>query len=237
MTDNITNRWAWFDLDDTLWNFSQNSLLTLHEIYPIFKLDRYWSDVNSWIDDYHAANSALWRRYERGEVDTETLRVERFSQPLSGAGYDGDDILAFSKELDTRYLSMLGAKSLTVHGARELLERARRLGYHVGVLSNGFSDVQYNKLKNSGLDRYVERVVLSEEVGYNKPDRRIFDCACQMVGATADDSIMVGDNPSTDIAGAVSAGWRAIWFNPNHIDSPVPAGVPVVDSLDKIFAD
>jgi FMN phosphatase YigB (HAD superfamily) len=48
---------------------------------------------------------------------------------------------------------------------------------------------------------------------------------------------MVGDNPSTDIAGAVSAGWRAIWFNPNHIDSPVPAGVLVVDSLDKIFAD
>ena len=80
------------------------------------------------------------------------------------------------------------------------------------MVSNGFSGVQERKLKNASLE--VDVVVLSDEIDINKPDRRLFDYALQKSGATAEESLMVGDNPLTDILGALSAGWQAILFNP-----------------------
>ncbi|MBO4380143.1 MAG: HAD family hydrolase, partial [Muribaculaceae bacterium] len=77
---------------------------------------------------------------------------------------------------------------------------------------NGFSGVQERKLKNAGLK--VDVVVLSDEIDINKPDRRLFDYALQKSGATAEESLMVGDNPLTDIAGAIKAGWRSILYKP-----------------------
>ena len=110
------------------------------------------------------------------------------------------------------YLDRLASQSIAIEGSHATLAELKRRGLHTGVVSNGFSGVQERKLKNAGLE--VDVVVLSDEIDINKPDRRLFDYALQKAGATKKESLMVGDNPSTDILGALSAGWQAILFDP-----------------------
>ena len=213
-TDNERPAWAWFDLDDTLWDFTANSLVALDQTYDTMHLDRLWHDRQQWFDDYHEANSAMWRLYERAAIDQDTLRVDRFRLPLEKAGYDGDDITDLARELDRVYLDILGEQPTVVDGAFDAVRHARDLGYRVGVLSNGFNNVQHAKLRNSGLEPLVDLMVLSDEIGVNKPDPRLYHYAEQRAGTTADRCVMIGDNRATDIAGALDAGWRAVWFDP-----------------------
>ncbi|MDE6056815.1 MAG: HAD-IA family hydrolase, partial [Muribaculaceae bacterium] len=83
----------------------------------------------------------------------------------------------------------------------------------IGVLTNGFTEAQYRKLKSSGLDRYIQRMVISDEIGVQKPDSRLFRYAEQATGALPASTLMIGDNPDNDIKGAIDAGWRAIYLD------------------------
>ena len=133
---------------------------------------------------------------------------------------------------DKRYLDILSDESRLVPDALDILERARE-HYLIGILSNGFREVQYKKLRTTGLWRYVQRMVVSDEIGVNKPDARLFRFAEQAVGARPEECLMIGDNPDADIKGAIDAGWRAVYFN-RVGKQAIVAGVPETDSLADI---
>lgn len=230
-------KWIWFDLDDTLYDFSASSLIALRGVYDKYGLGNYFSDVQQWIDIYHRHNSMLWSLYNRGEINQPKLRYDRFYLPLKEVGVDDAESNRLNPLLDEDYLSMLGATGLLVDGAMPTLQHLKSAGYAIGVLSNGFRGVQHEKLRSSRLDKVVDAMVLSDDVGVNKPDRRIFDHALAVSGVGASESLMVGDNPDTDIAGAVNAGWRAVLFNPAMNEDEITVngtGVPVVNDLRKL---
>ena len=206
-------RWLWFDLDDTLYDFKTSSLIALDCLYERHNLSRFFPDSKCWKIIYHRFNDALWERYNVGLVDQQTLRRERFVLPLLEMGVDEGEANQLAKQLDREYLKELALTGLTIPGALDLLKEAKRRGYKIGILSNGFSEVQYDKLRSTGLIRYVDCVVLSDEIGINKPDIKLFEYALAKSGAIAEESIMIGDNPTTDIAGAQSAGWETLLFN------------------------
>ena len=87
--------------------------------------------------------------------------------------------------------------------------------YPLYIITNGFEDVQFGKLKNSGLDRYFTSVITSEEAGVKKPDREIFRFALSKVQAHAGESLMIGDDLEVDIAGAREAGIDQVFVNHN----------------------
>lgn len=207
-------KWIWWDLDDTLWDFQANSMVALAEVYEDFNLGRWFPSVDDWRESYHRFNRELWELYNVGEIDMPLLRMERFRRPFVEVGMTDTDARALSSVLDGEYLSRLGEKPTLVDGAREILETLRSRGFRMGIISNGFTDVQYNKLASSGISDYFEHVVLSDAVGFNKPDVRIFEYAARLVDASPEECLMIGDNPSTDIAGALKAGWRTILFDP-----------------------
>lgn len=224
-------RWVFFDLDDTLFDFRANSDSALLKLY---KTDEYISqlypDFQRYVDVYHAANLRLWEAYHHGRITAGVLRRERFQALFRGAGVPPDADLAES--WDKRYLDILSDESRLVPGALDILERARE-HYLIGILSNGFREVQYKKLRTTGLWRYVQRMVVSDEIGVNKPDARLFRFAELAVGARPGECLMIGDNPDADIKGAIDAGWRAIYFN--RIGKPaIVSGVPETDSLADI---
>lgn len=222
----------WVDLDDTVWDFSANSWETLGELYYREGLDAYFLSADDWRERYLKCNHALWSLYNAGKITKEFLQVERFRKVLADAGYPQNDLLAKSKILDPLYLSILGAKTRLIDGAREMLEYLKEKGYNIGLISNGFREVQYRKMKSSQIDSYFDVVVLSDDVGVNKPDRRIFDFALEKAGASASESVIVGDNPDTDIAGAAMAGWRAIYFNKDGVADD--SGVAVISDLRQL---
>lgn len=206
----------WFDLDDTLWDMTGNSVLCLREIYDRFQLGRYFSGPAEWDEIYHRINAALWERYSAGEISRAFLRSERFAAPLRLVGVAPAEAEKMSADLDVSYLSLLGAQSGLIDGASEILQWLRARGYRMGIVSNGFREVQYNKLRSSSIDTFFDEVVLSDDAGYNKPDRRFFAYAESRAGSGRGLNVIVGDNPVTDIRGALEAGWDAVWFDPER---------------------
>ena len=85
-------------------------------------------------------------------------------------------------------------------------------------MTNGFKEVQYPKIKRSGLEPFFDYIFISEEIGFNKPDIRIFEYALNKMKISADKAIFVGDDYEVDILGAANAGIDQVYFNPN-IDS------------------
>jgi len=94
-----------------------------------------------------------------------------------------------------------------------ILQAVRKRGYKVGLISNtGRSpgSALRQLLDTYGILRYFDATVFSNEVMRRKPNRVIFDCAAQMLGADNEAVVHVGDNPEADFWGARNAGMQAI---------------------------
>ncbi len=223
-------KWVWLDIDDTLIDFETNSLNALREVYTGFNLDRYFNDCQDWVDLYHRHNKELWVDYNKGDINQAFLRMERFRRPLVEAGCPDDVARQLSLDLDPIYLDILAHGQAVIEGSHRLLDYLREKGYKTGVLSNGFKGVQQLKLDSTGMASKIDLVVLSDDIGINKPDVRLYEYAMKQSGcATPTSHIMIGDNPDTDIAGAVNAGWQSILFSRDKNDKN--AQVRVISTL------
>lgn len=229
---------VWVDLDDTLIDFRANSRSALTHLFYNNSLGRFWPDAEAWYECYEKHNKALWSEYNVGRISRDYLMMERFRRPLVEAGWSNADAREASPRLSDEYLDLLAAEKRTVDGARELLEGLRRCGVTVGVLSNGFREVQFRKMRSAGLEPLIDLTVLSDDIGVNKPDTRLYRHAMERAGV-ADPSahLMIGDNPDTDIRGALDAGWSAIAYRPPHAGKFEVAGrCHVADDL-RLIAD
>lgn len=233
--------WVWLDLDDTLIDFHTNSRAAHRIIYEECNLHRFYPSPESWIDAYEEHNHKLWDMYSRQEVTQDFLRVDRFFTPLHPEWTESDEeLVGFCRELDTLYLTRLAEQKALIPGAIELLEHLRAHKYNIGVLSNGFTAVQHAKLHNTGLDRMVDLMVLSDDIGVNKPDSRLYRHAMERAGDTEPARhLMIGDNPDTDIRGALDAGWSAILLDRDATGSPKWLGThlltPDLPSVTTLF--
>lgn len=215
---------VWFDLDDTLWDFTYNSEKMLCRVYEHFCLDTLWPTRGEWLDAYHVVNSALWDKYSQGKVTSDELRYERFYRTFVNAGMDSTEADRLATPADIYYLTELGKCEKTVEGAHDVLSSLKVKGYRIGVLSNGFNNIQQAKLTSGGLTGLIDYVVLSDEYGVNKPHPNLFRCAEQVADTTASHCVMIGDNISTDIVGAINAHWPiAVFFN--RSGAPLPAEI------------
>lgn len=206
-----TINWIFFDLDDTLWNFSANSAISLRKLYEISPiLKKLFKSIEEFINIYHINNSLMWDYYSKGLVTTNELKVERWRRTLATRQFEV--LTAVCEELDRNYLDILAKGNEKFEGVDSMLSNLSKK-YLLAILSNGFSKTQYQKLHYSGIERYITRTIVSEEIGINKPNPKIFDYAISETGASVP-YLMVGDNGETDILGAMKAGWNAIWYNP-----------------------
>ncbi|MDE7472969.1 MAG: YjjG family noncanonical pyrimidine nucleotidase [Muribaculaceae bacterium] len=219
---------VWLDLDDTLWDFKANSRVALAGLYADHGLDRWFSSQDEWIERYERHNHALWDRYNHALITKDELMKSRFRLPLEEVG--SPMAAELGARFDGEYLDRLAECTRLVDGAIDLLEWIKDNGMMTGVLSNGFTEVQHRKIRNSGLAPLIDYTVLSDDIGVNKPDVRLYRHAEQVAGTTAARCIMVGDNPDTDISGAVDAGWKAIYLNRGNAATPT-AGVPTITTL------
>ncbi|MCM1483057.1 MAG: YjjG family noncanonical pyrimidine nucleotidase [Muribaculaceae bacterium] len=202
---------VWIDLDDTLIDFKANSRQALRRVFAEQGLSAYFGTPERWIDCYEVYNHALWAKYNVGYVTRDYLKMERFRMPLMEYGVPESQARAMSAAMDTMYLDYLAQEKQLVPGAMDLLHALRATGVTIGVLSNGFKEVQHRKIRTAGLDPYIDIVVLSDDIGINKPDTRLYRHAMAISGQpTPEAHMMIGDNPDTDIAGAIAAGWHAV---------------------------
>ena len=220
-------KWIFFDLDDTLFDFTKASLISLCRLWDeSSEIRSRFESPEEFITEYHIHNKRMWELHESGMITADFLKPERFRLTVAPES-DDETTLKAMRHLNDRYLWMLGECDAPVEGALELLA-ALSGKYLIGVLTNGFTEVQYRKLRSTGLDRFIQRMVISDEIGIQKPDIRIFRYAEQATGASPDSSLMIGDNPANDIRGAIDAGWNAIYLDckskPYESTSPLYLG-------------
>jgi len=94
-------------------------------------------------------------------------------------------------------------------GVRKVL-RALSGRFELGVISNAISPWPRRFLELEGLDRYFSTVVISGEVGWRKPHKRIFEIALSKLGVRPEEAVHIGNSPEEDVLGARSAGMRAV---------------------------
>jgi len=205
---------VWVDLDDTIIDFQTNSRRALYRLWAEERAVRNCFDTAGlWIDTYEKHNHKLWDLYGHGSITRSFLRMERFLRPLCESGLAETEARELAERYDTLYLDFLAQERKLIPGSVDLLRFLRSKGVMIGCLSNGFKDVQFRKIRNCGLEPWFDIVVLSDDIGINKPDARLFAYAQQRSGYTEPQQhLMIGDNATTDISGALQARWSAIQF-------------------------
>ncbi|WP_375417892.1 YjjG family noncanonical pyrimidine nucleotidase [uncultured Hymenobacter sp.] len=204
-------RHLFFDLDHTLWDFETNADETLRELFLTHKLARYGSfTVEQFISVYSDINTALWRLYQANKITQQQLRAVRFVRTLTRLGVPEEEVpITISAE----FTDILPRKSAVFPHTHELLGYLKPK-YNLHLITNGFNDIQAIKLASSGLTDYFQEIITSEHSGHLKPDPRMFQHALARTGATAPESLMIGDNLECDVLGAYNAGIDQVYFNP-----------------------
>ncbi len=215
-------RHVFFDLDHTIWDFDKNAEETLYELYDIYRLNEIGLPSPAiFIETYTRNNHQLWAEYHTGKITKTELRETRFRRTFLELGLHPDVIpLAFEDD----YVKLCPTKTNLFPHAHETL-RYLKGKYKLHLISNGFKEASTLKIGNTNIGRYFEHVIISEIVGFNKPDKAIFEHALNLAGATKDESLMIGDSLEADVYGALNFGMDAIYFNP--FNAPKPDDVPL----------
>lgn len=191
-----------FDLDHTLWDFDANNLLTFDEILKSHKLyGTAIPNLETFMAVYTLHNKALWDQYKQGLIQKGFLSYHRFELTLHHFGIDD---LNLAKSMAEAYIRISPTKTILRNGATEILGWLRAK-YTLGLITNGFDEIQFVKIRNAGLEKFFSVIVTSEEAGFKKPDPGIFHYTMQKSGALPQSSLYVGDEPETDVVGARAA--------------------------------
>ena len=224
-----------FDLDHTIWDFELNSKETLWDLHQKYQLEAKGIDnFDVFYSNYSVHNHRLWDRYTKGYIKQEELRWKRIY--LSLLDYKIADE-ALSKEMSVDYLDILPNKKNLFPYTIEILDYLKNKDYKMHLITNGFESVQFKKIKNSNIADYFIEVITSEASNSLKPNKEIFEYALKASGAKLETSIMIGDNESADIQGAINAGMDSIFVNHLQIQPTVPATHTIthLKELENIF--
>ena len=203
--ENIMIRKLLFDADGTLWDFDASAVLAFEKIFARHG----WEYSDFVLDNYNRINNRMWESYERGEMSRDRVLVERFDELLAllGIPFKGADF-------EDEFRVELEQNPVWMDGAEDLLARLRP-DHEIYVVTNGVASTQHKRIRLSGLDRYVDRFFISEEIGAQKPQKAFFDHVLFAIGpCKKEELLLVGDSLSADILGANNAGIPACWFNP-----------------------
>jgi 2-haloacid dehalogenase len=194
-----------FDVDDTLFDFSMSEKKALHKAFVEFGLPTGLVDYEA---NYKEISKVLWRDLEQGLTTLSELGVERFRRLFLA-----HELEINADTFSSVYLGYLGKETHLVHGAVELFDNLA--GCRLAIITNGFTDVQTSRIGSSPLCNNFEHIIISEEAGFQKPEKGIFDYAFSKLQITDKAKVLiVGDSLTSDIQGGINYGIDNCWFNP-----------------------
>lgn len=131
---------------------------------------------------------------DNSAYDLDTWRISLWSKAL-GDKYSHLSRKIYDKWLYLRYY-YLALSQDTIKMLQELRKK-----YLLGLISNGPSKAQWEKIQQLNLSCYFDVVLVSGDLPWEKPETRIFYEACRIIGSLPQNCIMIGDKLETDILG------------------------------------
>lgn len=214
-----------FDLDHTLWDFETNSDRAFETIFKNHKVN---IDLQKFLNYYRGINEQYWKLYRDEKITKEELRLGRLKDTFVKINEKVD--IQLMEQLSVDYIKVLPNNNQLFEGAHEILEHLF-VNYKLHIITNGFNEVQYQKLKNSGLTKYFDKIITSEDAGKKKPNPIIFEYALSLTNAVSKESMMIGDNWEADIMGAKDAGFDVIFcnFNEAHVSENIKSVTNLIE--------
>jgi len=231
-------RALFLDLDGTLCDARPAWTAGVAAAFELLGSHRPDLDRQHALDEWQKVNTLLFGRLDAGELTMQQVRQRRFRVLLKSLDAEDDDL---ADELND-VLAHVRLSNICLFEDSVSTLRTLRSRYHVGIISNGagddHDDSQWSVLRQLGLLDLVDSVWISDEVGFRKPDPRIFEVALEEVGVDPAEAAHVGDSPAKDVAGANAAGLTSVllWREPGEIKVGGPEQRPaiVVRSLARL---
>lgn len=170
-------------------------------------------DADVFHKTYSKHNDLAWENYRKGIIDKTLLRQRRFSDTFMELGIEPEGIYQI---FETEFVEICPTKGNLISGAMEVLNHFHP-NFQQHIITNGFKETQGVKMRTSGIDHFFSTSTNSEDAGFQKPHPEIFTKAMQSAGATAQNSLMIGDNYEADILGAYNIGMRCVYYNPTGL--------------------
>ena len=215
------------DVDDTILDFSLCAKADIKMCLEKFGLP--YSD--HLFETFEKRNNKYWQDIEKGLLTVAELRRIRWTSIFSELGIEAD-----GQAFELEFIEHLKDFAIPIEGAEKMLSYLHSR-YDVHIVSNATHEQQGKRLADAGLDRYVDRVFTSFDLGAVKPTREYFDaCFARMDGVKPDESIIIGDSLSADIKGALDYGIHTCWLNRKNRPQDEDC-VPdfTISSLSEIF--
>ena len=192
-----------FDADGTLYDFAASEHSALSRLFADLSIPY----TEEWIGPYHEENSRCWSMFEDGEMTMEELKGARFQLFFDRTGLPYDGLKA-----GMDYIKYLGEAGIMLPGATEFIREITQK-YDASIITNGIADTQHSRFRMTDTEKYFSHIFISEEMGFQKPDRRFFDIVLKTLHAAPEDCIVIGDSEKSDIQGALNAGIESIFIS------------------------
>lgn len=203
------------DLDNTLLDFSKAEYHAIRKVLKKYSLP----NDDETVKIYSDINLTFWKRFEKGEIEKKDIYQNRFIELFRMLGVSRDEN-AVSKD----YFAALSEGYYTVDGAEDLLRYLKNKGYYLAATTNGYSITQYKRIKLSGLEPYFDNVFVSEDAGYQKPEKGYFDYVIDNIPEKDRfKMLIIGDSESSDILGGINSGIDTCLYSPKDTHRKYPS--------------
>ena len=188
-----------FDFDGTMSNRQVNAYGVFEEyLAPYFKD---MSDI-----EYEAVLQDLMISDCNGSIDI-IFRLKPFVHKY-GKYLPSDFIEVFTDY----YMEYMWKHAVLKPNALFILDKLRKDGYKLGLLSNGDAKSQYDKINYCKLPEEFDEIIVTGDYGISKPNPEIFKIMANKLGVKPEECIYIGDTFSTDILGAIKANMIPVWI-------------------------
>ena len=221
---------VFYDVDGVIYN---RNLCEQDAVSSVLKTECNIS-ISNYMDHWTNCNHFGWNNCAEKSMAAEFAKVYRWQLMLKelGIAISLDD----AQFLSQRYYQLACDKKYLVTGIKTVLEACHLHGLPMGIITNGFDDIQRRKLSTCGVDFFFSEIVSEKRTGFRKPDLRIFQYALDCMNVNASQAIYIGNSFANDIIPASKIGMKAIWFDCNRqlpIDKAqyVPQGIHPISSV------
>lgn len=159
---------------------------------------------------YSEINLSCWKKYEKGIISKDECVHNRWDMFFHKFGIKVD-----GSKVNDLYFNRLKNSTFLIPNAINFLKIASSK-YRICIITNGVKSVQESRLSQSDILKYIDKVYISEEIGYNKPDKRFFEYVLDDLNVNNKECIVIGDSISSDIEGAINSNIDYILFDKDN---------------------
>ena len=199
-----------FDLDQTLLNFHASERKALEIVITGYGL----KFNEECYGHFKAYNKSLWLELEKGTITRKELFTKRFTDLIRVCG--GDLSVIDPLKVNDEFIYTMSINGVLMDGALNFMKKLNEEieDARCYVVSNGATINAEGRIKSTGLDKYLEKIYVSEWMGVSKPSPEFFDIVLEGVNEPKETCIVIGDSLTSDMLGAQNAGIDSVWFMP-----------------------